>query len=310
MKILDQEATRAVLPYGKLIDALNAGFCGVCESPLRHHHYLKNAGADDDVLLLMPAWRESGFGGIKIVNVVPGNAARGRAALSSSYVLFDRETGQHLLLLDGGELTARRTAAASALAARRLARPDSETHLVIGAGRVGSNLPLAYREVLPITRTLVYNRTPENARHVVDTLAAQGIVSEVVSDVEEAAARADVISCATLASAPVLRGAWLRPGQHIDLIGSFTPHMREVDDEAITRATVYIDTEHAIVESGDIVGPLESGALRREDIAGTLKALCEQDITPRRTDDAITLFKGVGTAIEDLSAAALAYEAV
>ena len=119
MKILDQEQTRAALPYAELIDALDQGFCGAYEAPLRHHHYLENAEEEDDVLLLMPAWRAEGFGGIKLVNVVPGNSKRGRAALSSSYVLFDRETGAHLLLADGGELTARRTAAASALAARR-----------------------------------------------------------------------------------------------------------------------------------------------------------------------------------------------
>lgn len=171
MKILNLSATRDALPYKELIDALEEGFRGDYDAPLRHHHYLKNEEAEDDVLLLMPAWRSEGYGGIKLVNVVPGNAKRGRAALSSSYVLFDRETGEHLLIADGGELTARRTAAASALAARRLARPASATHLIVGAGRVGFNLALAYREVLPITRTLVFDINPDNAERMVASLA-------------------------------------------------------------------------------------------------------------------------------------------
>ncbi len=306
MIVLDLDATRAALPYKDLIDALEEGFQGDYDAPLRHHHYLRNEVAEDDVLLLMPAWRSEGYGGIKLVNVVPGNAKRGRAALSSSYVLFDRETGEHLLIADGGELTARRTAAASALAARRLARPDSATHLIVGAGRVGFNLALAYREVLPITRTLVSDIDPDNAARMVASLAKEGIAAEVADSVQSATAEADVISCATLARTPVLLGDWLRPGHHVDLIGSFTPEMREVDDTAIIRASVYIDTPDALVESGDIKTPLESGVLKETDILATLKELCESGDHPRQSIDEITLFKGVGTAIEDLSAAILA----
>lgn len=306
MIVLDLDATRAALPYKDLIDALEEGFQGDYDAPLRHHHYLRNEGTEDDVLLLMPAWRSEGYGGIKLVNVVPGNAKRGRAALSSSYVLFDRETGEHLLIADGGELTARRTAAASALAARRLARPDSATHLIVGAGRVGFNLALAYREVLPITRTLVYDINPDNAARMVASLAKEGIAAEVADNVQSATAEADVISCATLARTPVLLGDWLRPGHHVDLIGSFTPEMREVDDTAITRASVYVDTHDALVESGDIKTPLESGVLNENDILATLKELCDSGDHPRQSIDEITLFKGVGTAIEDLSAAILA----
>ncbi len=306
MKILDLSATRDALPYKDLIDALEEGFRGDFDAPLRHHHYLKNEAAEDDVLLLMPAWRSEGYGGIKLVNVVPGNAKRGRAALSSSYVLFDRETGEHLLIADGGELTARRTAAASALAARRLARPDSATHLIVGAGRVGFNLALAYREVLPITRTLVFDINPDNAERMVASLAEEGIAAEVADSVQSTSAEADVISCATLARTPVLLGDWLRPGQHVDLIGSFTPEMREVDDTAVTRASVYVDTHDALVESGDIKTPLETGILQETDILATLKGLCDSGDHPRQSAEEITLFKGVGTAIEDLSAAILA----
>jgi ornithine cyclodeaminase/alanine dehydrogenase-like protein (mu-crystallin family) len=308
MKILDAAATRAALPFDKLIEAVDIGFRGAYSAPLRHHHHLHNTAGESGVLLLMPAWHDAGWGGIKIVNVVPSNGARGRAAISSSYILFDRETGEHLLLLDGGELTARRTAAASALAARRLARADSGIHLVIGAGRVGHNIPHAYREVLPIERTLVHDLNPGNARRMVDGLTSQGFVAEFAADLPAAVAMADIVTCATLAKTAVLRGEWLHEGQHVDLIGSFTPEMREADDRVMSRATVYVDTEDALVESGDIVAPMASGVLTRETLGGTLKDLCAKNAFPRRHASQITLFKGVGTAIEDLSAAILAFK--
>ena len=172
---------------------------------------------------------------------------------------------------------------------------------------MGFNLAQAYREVLPITRTLVYDIMPENAARTVANLNEMGISAEVTESVEAAAAEADVISCATLSQTPVLQGAWLHPGQHIDLIGSFTPTMREADDAVLTRATVYVDTMDALVESGDIKTPLETGVLVESDIRATLKDLCEGDLSPRQSPEEITLFKGVGTAIEDLSAAILAY---
>lgn len=310
VKVLSAEETRRALPFDRLIAALDAGFREGCTSPLRHHHVMERAGEQDDILLLMPAWREKGWGGIKLVNVHPGNAARGLPAISSTYVLFDRETGQHRLVLDGGELTARRTAAASALAAKRLARPDSHRLLVVGAGRVGANIPHAYRAALPIEEVTVWSRNDASARKLVGQLQEQGISASPESDLEAAVGRADIVSCATLAREPILKGDWLRPGQHVDLIGSFTPEMREADDTVMIRAHIFIDTEHAKVESGDIRIPLDTGVIGEADILGTLADLCRADAYPRQSDEEITLFKGVGSAIEDLSAAVLAWETV
>jgi ornithine cyclodeaminase len=298
------------LPFARLIAAIEEGFRSECDVPLRHHHHMKNDTEEDAVLLLMPAWQARGYGGVKLVNVVPGNSARGRAAISASYVLFDRQTGEHLLILDGGELTARRTAAASALAARKVARPDSRHLLLVGAGRVGSNIPHAYRSVLPIDTVRVFNRDREKAAALAAGLRKDGIDADVAEDLEAACKSADIITCATLSQEPVLRGAWLRPGQHVDLIGSFTPHMREADDEVMRRGTVFLDTGHAKIESGDIALPLKSGALRETDIAGTLFDLCRNGAHERTGDDEITVFKSVGSAIEDLAAAILAYESV
>jgi ornithine cyclodeaminase/alanine dehydrogenase-like protein (mu-crystallin family) len=306
MKVLSLEQTRAALPFDALINAIDEGFASGCTSPLRHHHFMQNKDGADDVLLLMPAWREQGWGGIKLVNVHPANSTKGLPAISSTYVLFDRETGQHRLILDGGELTARRTAAASALAAKRLARPDSKRLLVVGAGRVGSNIPHAYRAVLPIETVAVWNPTAANGQKLVSELNAQGIAAEFEPDLQAAVARADIVSCATLSREPIIKGEWLHPGQHIDLIGSFTPQMREADDEVMRRAKIYIDTEHAKVESGDIRTPLESGVIQDADILDTLEAMCRDNRYPRANENDITFFKGVGSAIEDLSAAILA----
>lgn len=310
MKILSLEETRAALPFDRLVVALDAGFRAKSTTPLRHHHLMKSPGGTDDVLLLMPAWRNKGWGGLKLVNIHPGNSAKGLPAISSTYVLFERETGQHRLILDGGELTARRTAAASALAARRLARADSRRLLVVGTGRVAANLPSAYRSVLPITEVEVWGRTGASARRLVATLRAEGIEATFAPDLDRAVGRADVISCATLAHEPILKGEWLRSGQHVDLIGSFAPQMREADDGVVRRARIFTDTDHARIESGDIAIPLETGVIGEEDICGTLAELCQDDAYPRKSAKEITLFKSVGTAIEDLSAAILALEAI
>ncbi|MDY8107718.1 ornithine cyclodeaminase family protein [Fulvimarina sp. 2208YS6-2-32] len=308
MKVCSQQETIDALPFGRLIEAIDAGFRGEVVAPLRHHHQMVNEGRSDDTLLLMPAWQNEGWGGIKLVNVHPGNGALGLAAISSTYVLFDRRTGRHCLILDGGELTARRTAAASALAAKRLARPDSGKLLVVGAGRVASNIAHAYRAVLSIGTVEVWNRTHAGAEALAAKLESEGVSACAVDDLEGAVAGADIVSCATLATEPFLKGEWLREGQHVDLIGSFTPAMREVDDTAIRRSRIFIDTEHAMIESGEIRSPLERGVLAEDAIAGTLVDLCRTDAYPRRSESEITLFKGVGTAIEDLSAAILAYE--
>ena len=236
-------------------------------APLRHHHAIALDGQPDAALLLMPAWNPAGLGGVKIVNVNPGNAAGGIPSVSSSYLLFDAKTGRHLAALDGGELTDRRTAATAALAASYLAPEDARRLLVVGAGRVAANLADAFRAVRPIEDVTVWNINAENAERLARRLNGAGVRAAAATDLEAAVAGADIISCATLAIEPLIAGAWLRPGQHLDLIGSFRPHMREADDAAVRRARVYIDTEGALKESGDIIGPIRSGALTEGAIA-------------------------------------------
>ncbi|MEM1384073.1 MAG: ornithine cyclodeaminase family protein [Pseudomonadota bacterium] len=303
MRVFSAEETAAALPYAPMLDALEAAYRAGLQAPLRHHHSLSKDGEPDATLLLMPGWAAE-IGGVKLVNVTPGNGARGLPAVMASYLVFDAATGRHEAILDGAVLTARRTAAVGALGARLLARQDSRHLLVVGAGRVGEELPDAFRAALPIEEVTVWNPTAKRGEALVERLRNAGWSAHWQPDLATAVAVADVLSCATLAVEPVLQGVWLRPGQHVDLIGSFAPHMREADDACLSRAAVWVDCEGAFVESGDLAIPMETGALARNDVRGTLYDLAVQ--RPERAAEAITLFKAVGNAVSDLAAAATA----
>jgi ornithine cyclodeaminase/alanine dehydrogenase-like protein (mu-crystallin family) len=306
MKILDAAQTAAALPFARLIPALRDAFVAGAEAPLRHRHDIAQSDGTDAALLLMPAWRAGGFLGVKVVSVFPGNGTRGLPAVSASYLLCDGATGQHVALIDGAELTRRRTAAASALAGSFLARDDAASLLIVGSGHIGGLMASAYREVRPIERVLVWNVREAGASRLVARLRAEGWAAEVVDDLGAAVSRADIVTCATLAREPLVRGEWLHPGTHLDLIGGFTPAMREADDEAVRRSRVFIDTDAALSESGDLLDPIAHGVLRREAIAGSLSSLSRGATQGRRDRAEITLFKSVGTALEDLAAAVLA----
>ena len=310
MKNLDAAIAREALPFDRLIDALAAMFASGCEVPLRHTHTLAGAeGNAAGTVLIMPAWQPGRYLGIKTVGIFPGNAARGLPGLFSTYLLYDANTGQPLAMIDGDQITARRTVAASALAARCLARPDARRLLVVGAGRVAALLPAAYRAVRPITEVQVWARNPAQAVALADDWRQQGLPASVAPDLAAAVAWADVVSCATLATAPVVQGDWLRPGSHLDLIGSFTPAMREADDACFAGASVFVDTDEAAMKSGDLLGPLARGVLQAGDIQGTLADLCRGRVPGRQSADERTVFKSVGSALEDLAAAVLVYEA-
>ena len=302
MKQFDAEATAQALRFPALIAALERMFIAGCEAPARHVH----AVGDALTTLLMPAWQPGRYFGLKVVNVARGNAALGLPGLFATYQLFDANTGEPLALIDGGEITARRTAAASALAASRLARKDARRQLIVGAGRVGGLLAPAYRSVLAIDDVMVWSRDPQAALQLVIRLAAEGHPARVVTDLATATATADIVSCATLAAEPLIQGAWLAPGSHLDLIGGFTPAMREADDACFAGAQVWIDTPDALAKAGDLLHPIEVGVLRREDVYGTLADLTRRDVP--RDPAARTVFKSVGTALEDLAAAILVYE--
>ena len=309
MQIFDAAATAAALPFDRLVPALQSLFAQGCEVPPRHVHEVPVPGGAAFTSLIMPAWIPGRYYGIKTINIAPGNAARGLPGLHASYILYDGSTGAPLAAIDGDAITHRRTAGASALAARWLAREDASHLLVVGAGQVARLLPAAYAAVRPIARVSVWARDAAKSQALATELQRQGLPARAVADLQAACGEADIVSCATLATAPVVRGAWLRPGTHLDLIGSFTPAMREADDDCFAGASLYLDTEEALKKSGELLGPLSRGVFRADAVRGTLATLSRGAADGRRTPAERTVFKSVGTALEDLAAAVLVYEA-
>ena len=292
------------LPYARLTAQLPKLLQGETTSPQRHVHTVSNAGEPDATLLMMPAWSE-GMGGVKVVNVTPGNARRHLPAVTASYLLFDAITGEHMALLDGGELTARRTAAVAAIAADRLAVEGAKSLLLVGSGRIASELAFAYGAVREIETVQVFSPTKANAEKLVAALKAGGFHAEVCTDLAAGVAKADIIACATLSTEPLIRGDWLRNGQHVALIGGYLTDMREADDATMTRADIWVDTFAALSEAGDLTQPIAAGLLHHEMIKGTLQTLCISEAVADR-EGRITLFKSVGDAAQDLAAASLA----
>jgi len=311
MRIIPAADVEAALDYESLIERLRRAFRRNIQVPTRHHHSL-SLGAETDpadgTLLLMPAWSGRHVG-VKIVTVFPDNATRNLPAVIGSYLLLDGRSGSPLALIDGSALTAKRTAAASALASGYLSRPDCERLLMVGTGTLASELIAAHASARPICNVLIWGRNPDKAERLAKRLDRKNFRVAPTTDLEVAVRGADIVSCATLATEPLIHGAWLQPGQHLDLVGGFRPDMREADDDCIRRARVFVDTRAgACQEAGDIVQPLQSRLLQAEDIAADLFDLTRGGRAGRRFYDQITLFKSVGTAIEDLAAAELTLE--
>ena len=305
---LDAEQTRALLPFDRLVESLRRMFVAGCHAPARHSHLVEVAPQPAGTLLLMPAWSDAGYLGVKTICIYPGNAAAGLPGVHASYTLYDARTGVPLAQIDGSELTARRTAAASALAASYLARPQAQSLAIVGAGRIAAVLAHAYRAVRPIARVRVWNRNAARARALAGRLCAEGFDAAVAADLEQAVREADIVTCATHSTEPLVRGAWLQPGQHLDLIGAFAPHMREADDECFRAASVFVDSAEAALKAGDLVAPLASGVLAPSDIRARLEDLCRGRHAGRVHAHEITVFKSAGSALEDLAAGILAYE--
>jgi ornithine cyclodeaminase/alanine dehydrogenase-like protein (mu-crystallin family) len=305
MRVIGAAEIDRVLDYSGLIEAIREAFRGSVVAPPRHHHAIPRTGAADATLLLMPAWQVggSGFIGVKIVSVFPDNAARMKPSVMGTYLLIAGDSGEPLATLDGVALTLWRTAATSALVSDALARPDATRMAMIGAGALAPKLIAAHAAVRPITHVTIWNRSHDNAKRLASSLDRPGLKVTASTNREAAIREADIVSVATLTSEPMVQGAWLKPGAHLDLVGAYTPAMREADDDAIRRSTIYVDTRAGMKESGDIAQPLASGTLREADIAGDLLDLARDGGPRRRSVDEITLFKSVGNAIEDLAAA-------
>ncbi|GLS29830.1 ornithine cyclodeaminase [Mesorhizobium albiziae] len=311
MFMISAEAVDRALTFGGLVETLRTAFRDGAVQPVRHHHTVERPDGAASTLLLMPAWTDfnaagtsaNGHIGVKVVTVSPDNNEIAKPAVMGLYLLLDGKTGEPQALIDGQRLTQWRTACASALAASYLAREDASRLLIIGAGALAPFLAKAHSAVRPIRQIRIWNRTFANAEKVAAQLKAEGLEVEAAADLEQALGDADIVSSATIATTPLVRGALLKPGTHVDLVGGFAPGMRESDDDAIRRARVYVDTRAgATKEAGDIVQPLASGVLKPEDIVADLHELARGQKKGRGGADEITLFKSVGAALEDLAA--------
>lgn len=318
MRVVTAAEIDAALSYPALIDIVAAAFRDGVIAPPRHHHKIKLPdGAPEATLLLMPAWTASAPGadtagrylGVKAVSVIPGNRSRDLPAVQGAYLLLSAETGLPLATLDAPKLTAWRTAAASALAARYLARPNASRMLIVGAGALCPYLVRAYASERPLREIAIWNRTREKAVRLAAAISAQGLNACVVDDLEAASRQAEIIATATLATEPLIHGEWLSPGTHLDCVGAFRPHMRETDDEVVRRARIWLDTmAGGIAEAGDIVIPMQAGVIARDKVEGDLFDLVRGTSKGRASSDEITMFKSVGASIEDLAAAVAIYE--
>jgi ornithine cyclodeaminase/alanine dehydrogenase-like protein (mu-crystallin family) len=311
--VLTRADLERVLAPADVVEAMATAFrrqaAGVCTVPPRG----ATPVGREDVLLTMPAAFADGPArglGVKQVTVYPGNRARGHPTLYGTYVLMDGSTGQPQALLEGTFLTGIRTGATSALAARLLARPDARRVVCFGAGVQARFQLLCLAAVRPLEGIAVVARTAGRARAFAQALeGALGIPVEAADDPRRAVATADVITCATTSPTPVVFGADLEPGVHVDAVGAFRPADRELDGEVIRRARVVVDTyAGALEEAGDLLIPLRDGVVDRAHIAAELAEVVTGRRAGRTRREEITVFKSVGFALEDLAAAQLAYE--
>ena len=309
MKVYDRENVASSLQYGILIEALRKAFSSKITAPERVQHTIKNKNGSDATLLLMPAWKIGEHIGIKIVSVFPENTTNNMNAVHANYFLTNANDGKPVAVMDGTELTLRRTACASALAADYLVNKNVDTLLMIGTGNLAPHMIKAHCVVRNYSRILIWGRNEEKAERLALSLNIKDKEILAKNDLKEALNVADVISCATLTQKPLIMGDWIKPGQHLDLVGAFTPDMAEADSKAIAKSKVVVDTyEGALSESGELINALKEGHIKKEHILSDLRELVLEEKKIRKDSNDITLFKSVGTALEDLAAAELVIE--
>ncbi|WP_148255556.1 bifunctional Delta(1)-pyrroline-2-carboxylate/Delta(1)-piperideine-2-carboxylate reductase [Aidingimonas lacisalsi] len=307
MRMITSDEVAASLPWASLVDRIGQAFREGVEAPPRHHHAMYRPDGEA-TMLLMPAWEPHGYIGVKMVNVFPQNAEQGLPAIAGVYLLSEGMHGRPLACIEGSELTRRRTAAASALAARELARDDAESLLVVGTGKLAPMLIEAHASVRPIKTVRIWGRNADKANRLAEHYADR-FDTAAVGDLETAVGEADIVSCATLSSEALIQGRWLKPGVHLDLVGAFRPGMRESDSQCLERGEVFVDTyAGAKGEAGDILQAIESGEFRFESIRAELSELVRAERPGRSSAEAITVFKSVGASLEDLAAAVEVWE--
>ncbi|GMP24605.1 hypothetical protein CsSME_00001811 [Camellia sinensis var. sinensis] len=313
---IDTATLRSIVTYKNLINHFQTSLptaSSTIQSPIRQTHQTSPTSS----LLLMPSWSLSPsslpYIGVKLVTHHPHNSSLNLPGIHACYVLFNSQTGQTLASMDGTELTLYRTSCVSALASLYLSRQDSQVLAMIGAGSLAPHLIKAHLTSRPnIKKVTIWNRSAAKGRSLVEKMRKEvefeGIGFESSERLEEAVGEADIVSCATNSEEALVKGAALKEGAHLDLVGSFKHSMRECDDEAIRRGRVFVDNDAAAVEAGELVGAFERGVISPNEIAGKLVELIEGDKVGRRDLKEITVFKSVGSAVVDVLSAQLVYE--
>lgn len=311
--VIDAGRVREILTMPACIEALDTAMRAISRgdvaAPPRLFAPHANGGS---VLALMPgSAKDLGVYGAKVLSVHPANRERGLPMIQGFVVLFDGETGAPKALIDGAELTAIRTAAASALATRELARQDARTHGIFGTGVQAVTHLDAIAAVRSIERTVVCGRDPRKTAEFARVQRRRTGSEVVPAETPEAAAACDIVSTVTTSKAPVLSGNWLRPGAHVNLVGAHSPDAREADSDLIAAARVFVDLRDAVLEeAGDLLIPIEEGRISADHIVGEIGQLLDREIGGRQSASDITAYKSVGTVGQDLGTAAYVFDQV
>jgi ornithine cyclodeaminase len=310
IRVLGAQALRHALPMTETIEAVKRAFAAYSSGEATQPQRLSVAvPPGDNVLLVKPALLPDRALGAKLISVFPGNAELGLPLISGLVLLFDPATGGPVGLCDGGALTAVRTGAASGAATDLLARPDARIGAVIGCGVQGRTQALAIDTVRPLEEIRLFDLDSDGVDALVDEMAPQLSARLVkAGSVDHAVAGADVVCTATPATEPVIRGEWLSAGAHLNGVGSFTPKMREIDSAAVARARIVVDSRSAaLAEAGELIAAAGAGLTDPADWV-ELGEIVNGARPGRETDDELTFFKSVGLAVQDMAAAALAFE--
>ncbi len=310
-EFIDETFIKQYTDFNQLIELLASGFKkNEIMVPARHHHQMTDGNqSTDNTLLLMPAWDAGHHTGVKLITINPDNNTMNLPAIQGTYILFDGKNGTLKAIIEAKSLTTKRTAATSALASKHLSKPDASSLLMVGTGALAPDLIEAHCSVRSIKKVFIWGRNHTKAVDLSKKLINDGIAVKAIEDLDQIVPEVDIISCATLSKLPLIKGKLLRPGQHLDLVGSYTPEARESDDEVIMKASIYVDhRQGALTEAGDIVDPIKRGLIHQNDIIADLFDLAFKDKFKRKSDASITVFKSVGHALEDLVAAGYYYD--
>jgi len=310
MRVIEASEVHQAMNFEELIPAIERTFAGTHGMPQRNVFCLQEGGDHSEGFALLPAWNSKAIG-VKAFTYFPENAPKGLDNLYSKILMFKRETGEPLALVDGSSVTYWRTAAVSALGSQYLSRKNSHRLLVCGTGNLAAYMALAHATVRPITHIDIWGRSLEKAQKVAEQLGRQrpGITVVAITDLESAARQADIISCATGADKPLILGEWVKAGTHCDFVGNHSPNRRECDTDLITKSSVFVDSRlNVLNEAGELLIPIAEGVFSQDNVKAELAELVRGEYNGRQTEEEITLFKTVGTALSDLAGACLVVE--